>query len=296
MATLALYTWDAIYVTLDGSNNVLAVADQSSNGYNLAELTSTNGGVWEAAGFGGYPCVLQDGTDDALVQTGGLPNAMVGGSDNDCWTGVLQERVSTGSGGDACLACGNSASINFFFRFVEGTSSVTETRKRDDATGAGAGSGQTGTAFTDGARQYWEWSHASGQNTELLRTPVGVNASSPQTYIASTTMNVGSCTSNRFALGCLYRTTAAGFMHQRVAMLHICDTPPTSGELLSLRSLAAKYISPPQTINSAADRIRRDRHIHAKHRPTTWKLSKNGVMIPAEDRRIVQVNGFRRAA
>jgi hypothetical protein len=293
MATLALYTFEDAFLTLSGSN-ITAVADQASVGpYDLVELTSGNGGTRETGGFGGYNCVLQDGTDDTLVQTGGLANAMVGGTDNDCWIGIVQSRVSTGTGGDAVVACGNSASGNFFFRFVEGTAGVTETRKRDDATGTGAGQGANGTAWTDGARQYWEWSHASGQNTELLRTaPNGTLT----TYIASTAMDVGGCTSNRFALGCLYRTTAAGFMNQRVAMLHICDAPPTSGELISLRSLAAKYISPPQILNSPADRARRDRHIHATHRPTTWKLSKNGVMIPAEDRRIIQVNGLRGAA
>jgi hypothetical protein len=293
MATIALYTFEDIYLTLSGSN-ITAVSDQAAVGpYNLAELTSGNGGTRELTGFGGYPCVLQDGTDDALIQTGGLPNAMVGGTDNSCWVGAVQSQVATGTGGDAVCACGNSGSANFFFRFVEGTATVTETRKRDDATAAGAGAGATGTAFTAGARQYWEWSHASGQNTELLRTGTTGGLT---TYITSTAMDVGACTSNRFALGCLYRVTAASFMNQRVAMLHICDAPPTSGELISLRSLAAKYISAPQILNSPADRIRRDRHIHAMHRPTTWKLSKNGVMIPAEDRRIVQVNGFRRAA
>ncbi len=287
MATLALYTFESIYVTLDGSNNVLAVADQSVNGYNLAELTSTNGGVWESAGFGGYPSVLQDGTDDALVQTGGLPNAMVGGTDNSNWVGAAQQRVAVGAGGDACFSCGNSASANFFYRFVEGTAGVTEGRKRDDATGAGAGAGGTGTAWND-LRQYWAFSHSGTTFTLDRKGTTGVLTS----YIGSTAMDVGACTTNRFALGCLYRTTASGFMNQRIAAIHITDSVPTSGELILLESWFSRYISSP-VLFSSSDKFRRDRHIHAKHRPTTWKLSKNGVMIPAEDKKIFLVNGYR---
>lgn len=289
MATLALYTFESLYVTLDGSNNVLAVADQSVNGYNLAELTSTNGGLWEAAGFGGYPSVLMDGTNDALVQTGGLANAMVGGDDNSNFLMFAQQRVASGTSGDACFTCGNSASANFFYRLVEsGAGFTTEGRKRDDATAAGSGAGATGTAW-DNTRQVWEWDHP-GTTFSLVRTGTnGVRS----TYIASTAMDVGTCTTNQFAIGCLYRNTASGFMNERSAFWHILDAAPASGELDALRSIAARYISPPLVIRSAADRARRDRHLHRCHRPTTWKLSKNGVMIPAEDKRIIQVDGFR---
>jgi hypothetical protein len=291
VATLALYTLESIYVTLDGSNNLLAVADQSVNGYNLAELTSTNGGVWNATSFGGYPGCLQDGTDDAMVQTGGLANAAVGGTDNSFWVGITNHYIATGAGGDACWSFGNSASNNFMCRFVEGTAAVTEVRKRADDTGAGAGDGGTSTAWSTAARQFWEISSPG--------TTVSLNRTAPNTalaaYLTGTSFDVNACTANRFAIGCLYRTTASGFMNQRWAACHVLDATPTSGELIQLRSWFSRYISPPIVL-SQADRIRRDRHIHAKHRPTTWKLSRNGVMIPAQDTKIVQVNGFARAA
>ncbi len=292
MASVALWTLESIYVTVDGSNNLLGVADQTSNGYNLAELTSTNGGVWSLTSFGGKPGCTQDGTDDAMVQTGGMPNATVGGTDNSFWLGIANHYLATGTGGDACASFGNSASNNFMCRYVEGTAAVTEVRKRDDATAAGAGDGGTSTAWSTAARQYWEIS-TNGTAVDLNRTAPNTALAA---YLTGTSFNVGACTANRFAIGCLYRTTASGFMNQRWAACHVLDAPPATDDLTKLRSWFSQYVNPPETITSAADRVRRDRHIHAKHRPTTWKKSKHGVLIPAEDTKIVQVNGFREVA
>lgn len=287
MATLAVYEAELPFLTLDGSNNVLTWHDQTSNAYDLSEGTSTNGGVWSAGSLGGWGSILQDGTNDYLFTSSGLANAAIGGTDNACWLGLAQQRVAIGTGGDCAIACGNSASANFFFRFVEGTAGVTEVRKRDDATAAGAGSGQTGTAWND-LRQYWEWSHP-GTTTALLRTGTTGGLT---TYIASTAMDVGACTSNRFAIGCLLRTSAASFMNQRIGAVHVLDAVPTSTELGLLRSWFARYVSPPAVLNKA-DAVRRDRHLHATRRPTTWKVTKNGVWVPAEDRKVFQVNGLR---
>lgn len=291
MATLALYTFEDLYLTLSGSN-ITAVADQSVNGYNLSEGTSGNGGVREQTGFGGYPCVLQDGTDDYLFTSSALSTNLIGGTSNTAFVMIAWQRVAAGSSGDCSWSCGNTASANMFFRFVENASNSYEFRLRDDATGAGSGSGGTGGTM-DALRHVVELTrNATTFDVTVSGTTVSVaNAAS----VASGAMTDTGCTTNRFALGCLLRSTASGFMNQRLAAVHLLDTPPTTTEKTSLRSWFSRYISAPQTINSAADRVRRDRHLHAVHRPTTWKLSKNGVMIPAEDRRIVQVNGLRAA-
>jgi hypothetical protein len=286
MATLAVYEAHPDFLSLDGSNNVLTWFDQTVNAYDLSEGSSTNGGVFSTGSFGGYGSILQDGTDDYLFTSSGLANAAVGGTDNSVWIGLAQQYVSTGAGGDCCFSFGNSASNNFFWRYVEGTAAVTEIRKRDDATAAGAGDGGTSTAWNT-TRQYWEVSH-NGTAVDLNRQAPNLAMAA---YLTGTSLNVGACTANRFAIGTLLRTGVGGFMNQRVAAMHILDAPPTTTDRDLLRSWFSRYITPPMAMGGR-HRIRTDRHLH---RPTSWKLSRHGVMVPAEPKVLVQVHGLKPA-
>lgn len=65
LAPVAWYRAD-LGITLNGTT-VSAWADQSGNGYNLAQATAANQPTYEAAGFNSQPSVKFDGTNDVLV-------------------------------------------------------------------------------------------------------------------------------------------------------------------------------------------------------------------------------------
>jgi len=295
MATLALYELFTTYVSVDGSNNTLLVADLSGNGFDLAEGTSTNGGVYSSASslFSGYGCILMDGVDDYLVNTGGLANAMAGGSDNSYAMHMTMQHVADGTSGDVICGQGDNSDNNPICRFTEGTTGSWTVAKRgaDTPTGTGAGILNVGTIGT------------STLNAEIEHTGTAVSlftSTKPQsitTVASGTAADVNTLgTLDNFAVGTLLRVAVGGFSNFRWSYLHVMDAVPTSTERTQLRSIMARYTSAPQVIRSAAERVRRDRHLHAQARPITWKKTKSGLMVAAEDTKIVQVNGFRALA
>lgn len=281
MATLAL--WIPAYlanVTLDGSNNVLTVADETTT-YDLTEGTSTNGGVWSDNSYGGYGSILMDGVDDYLKNTGAIANNWTGGNDNDYWAQGLFGSYTAGTSGDGFFAAGDNASANPFTRSTEGTTGSWTHSKRDAATSAGGGSGILNVGTIPSTNFALEVSHTG----TAISAFTWIYPQTITTIASGTASDVGTMgTLDNFAVGCVFRTTAASFGAFKWSYLHLTDTPPSATETTSLRSEIAGFLSAPRIYKS---RIRTDRHLHARahndvryHR--NWVRSpETGVLLPS---------------
>lgn len=224
MSTLAQYTFEPANVTLSGST-VTVVADQSSNGYNLANAGAPQ--YEQRSWLRGLPAVVFDGTDDTLKNTTGLANAMVGGIDKACQVYIVAQRTTKLAAAGQLWACGDNASANPFFRFLDNAATnCWEFRKRDAATGAGAGAGGTGSPC-DNNPHVFKLKHDG--------TSCSIHVDGIQVF--SGAMDVGDMgTLDNFALACLSRNTDSAFSAMRCWAFSAHDTL-TAGEETALDSL-----------------------------------------------------------
>lgn len=230
MSALGTYSFEPVHVTLSGSD-VTGVADQSVNGYSLVAAGAPQ---YEAKSWNGHPAVVFDGVDDTLKNTTGLGNAMIGGIDRACTVFVAFQALPGNASGDHLWSCGDNASINPFFRFLY-SSQVGgfrwEFRKRDAATGAGAGAGGVGSV-------------ADCNPHVACLTHDGTNCTIEIDGVVtfSGAMDVGDMgTMDTFALACLSRTTDSAFGAWRLWAFSAHDTV-TAGEKASILSLYQQYM------------------------------------------------------
>ncbi len=244
MTQRALYTFERPNVTLSGST-VTAVADQSVNGFNLANAGAP---TWEEFSWNGYPAVTFDGVDDTLKQTTGLAQAMIGGTDTPCTVVTVFQQLHGNASGDAFWSCGDNASANPFFRFVISSQtggSRWEFRKRDAATGAGSGAGGIG-SVSDFNPHVAICTHDGTACTIEIDDVVTFSGA----------MDVGDMgTMDTFALACLSRNTDASFCAVRYWAVSIHDAL-TAGEKRDIYTLYSdRYILRPA--NTCGDHFRR---------------------------------------
>ena len=243
MSALATYSFEPVHVTLSGST-VTVVADQSINGYNLANAGAPQ---YEAISWNGYPAVVFDGTDDTLKQTTGLANDMIGGIDAPCTVFMAFQRTAQGASGDCFWSCGDNASINPMFRFVESSQTGGfrwEFRKRDAATGTGSGAGGLGAVADNNP-------HVMGLETDGTNCTIEIDG----VTVFSGAMDVGDMgTMDTMALACLSRTTDSSFAAMRLWAWSAHDTV-TAGEKAGILSLYEQYM--PRGVTSGGDHFRR---------------------------------------
>lgn len=229
MSALGTYSFEPVHVTLSGST-VTVVADQSGNGYNLANAGAPQ---YEAVSWNGYPAVVFDGTDDTLKQTTGLANALVGGTDKANYVILAVQPTLVQVDGSCFMGVGDNASANPFYRLVRGTGNPWEARKRDAATGAGAGAGGTSGVLIDNRPHIVSLTHTGTAFTIKVDSVI----------VATGAMDVGDMgTLDVMALACLSRNgTDASFCAMRLWAASFHDTV-TAGEEAALESLFAQYM------------------------------------------------------
>lgn len=275
-------------LTLSGSA-ATAWADETLNAYNFTGAGTSGGPTYNATAFGGYPSLTFNGSDHYMINSAGAPG-FLSGNDQDGYVIAAARFISNGASGDALIACGSSSTNNPFIRMVEDGVGSFITTKRDDSTSSGSGAGYTaGAALFGTTRAVFEWERAATTVAIYMTTTTAA-----RTQIATATSNVGTTTVNQIAIGALPRITISGFGNWEVAYVYADTTIPTGTTLTSLLSFFSKFISPPQVLNSAADRVRRDRHLHAVQHER-WEM-RGGLYRPVERPTIVQVNGLRHAA
>lgn len=215
MATLAQYTFELANVTLSGLN-VTGVADQTSNAYDLVGISNP---LYEPISWNGLPAITTDGSASFLKNTTGLANAMAGGSDTPSVAYVVCQKTGQPQSPGTLIACADNASANPFYRFfwadlpaaVAANMSLT---KRDAATGAGGGTGPVSNPM-DFNLHIWKLKN-DGTTGSIYRDGVLLVSAS----VAVGTMGV----LDNFALGCLSRTTDAGFFAGRYWACSVHDT------------------------------------------------------------------------
>lgn len=228
MTVLGSYTFEPPNVTLSGLT-VTAAADQSGNGFNLANAGAPQ---YEQISWNGYPAVLFDGVDDTLKQTTGLANAFVGGIDKACYMILAIQATKVDASGACFVGVGDNASANPFYRLVRGTGNPWGARKRDAATGAGAGAGGESAVLIDGRPHIVSVTHTGTAFTLKVDSVT----------IASGAMDVGDMgTLDTLAIGCLSRNTDGSFASMRLWAASFHDTV-TAGEEAALESLFDKYM------------------------------------------------------
>lgn len=243
MSALATYSFESVHVTLSGST-VTVVADQSVNGYNLANAGAPQ---YEAISWNGFPAVTFDGTDDTLKQTTGLANDMIGGIDTPCTVFMAYQLLHGNASGDALWACGDNASANPFFRFVVSNQTGGqrwEFRKRDAATGAGAGAGGIGSVVDFNP-------HVAAITHDGTACTIEIDG----VVTFSGAMDVGDMgTVDTMALACLSRNTDSAFCAYRLWAWTAHDTV-TAGEKAGILSLYEQYMV--RGVTSGGDHFRR---------------------------------------
>lgn len=228
MTVHASYTFERPNVTLSGLT-VTAAADQSGNGYDLANAGTP---TYEQISWNGHPAVLFNGTDATLKQTTGLANVFIGGSDTACYIILAMQATKVDVGGSCFFGVGDNADADPFYRLVRGTGNPWGARKRDAATGAGAGAGGESSLLIDGRPHI----------VSLTHTGTAFTLKVDSVTIASGAMDVGTMgTLDTVAFGCLSRTTDASFASMRLWAASLHDTV-TAGEEAALESLYDKYM------------------------------------------------------
>lgn len=232
------FTFEPNLVTLSGLT-VTAVTDQSGNGYDLANAGAPQ---YEQFSWNGHPAVVFDGTDDTLKQTTGLGGAMISGIDTPCTVVTVVQRLGAAN----CLwGCGDTASANPFFRGVLNRDNA-EFRKRDAATGAGAGAGGIGGDFRSFAPHVVVWAHTGTACTIKI----------DDVLVFSGAMDVGDMgTMDTFALACLSRNTDSAFCACRYWCCDIYDALTAAEERDLYTLYSDKYILRPS--RTCGDHFRR---------------------------------------
>ncbi len=244
MTQHALYTFERPLVTLSGSA-VTNVADQSVNNYGLVAAGAPQ---YEEFSWNGHPAITFDGTDDTLKQTTGLAQAMIGGTDTPCIYFIVFQLLHGNASGDCLVGCGDNASANPFFRFVVSAQTGGfrwEFRKRDAATGAGAGAGGIGSVVDFNP-------HVATLTTDGTNCTIKID----NITVFSGAMDVGDMgTMDTFALACLSRNTDASFAAFRCWAVSVHDTL-TAGEELDIFTLYNdRYVLQP--LRTCGDHFRR---------------------------------------
>jgi len=191
---LAWYDFgDAATITSSGGN-VTAVNDKSTNARNL---TGVNNPTWDGAK------ITFNGTNNYLSRTDAFMYA-----NGNCEIHVVMKSAGGGTG-KSLVGEGSSASGNQLYQAI----SVSATLATDDdvygfirndaLTTTFANNLGMGVTAWDDVKKLVSWIDTGAEITTLIN---GVEGTTPRLYTRS-----GVLTLNRFAIGCLLRTTAANF-------------------------------------------------------------------------------------
>jgi hypothetical protein len=177
---------------------------------------------------------LFNGTDEALKLPAALANALAGGVDNTGYTIFAMQRVTQGTSGDCFFSCGDTSTVNKFYRLVEGNSATQyEGRVRNAASGAGEG-GVGGTL--DG----------NAHVIELVRRAASLVVTvDGSEVINSATASVDMGTLDTGAWGCLARNTDAGFCNYRLSDPYHANGEPNGTERANLVAWYERFTTDP---------------------------------------------------
>lgn len=245
--TLDDFTTNAAGVPLNGSGQTVAAWLTATGGTNafcrtlydqvgandLTQTTNAAQPLYVASGLGSKPAFNFDGTDD-FIENGSIA-AFVDGTDTPHTTLVAASSDDIVAADEAIWGFGRSTSTNPIWRFFIRSGGIEnfELYRRDDGGGAAA-------TFEPGNQDAADHIHTmifagTAADVWLDGTKVGDDES----------LDEGAFTIDRFALGCLPRTTEGNFYDGDISGMILFDSAVAESQIDTLRAayMAEKGIS-----------------------------------------------------
>lgn len=210
------------------SDPVGAWDDQSASALHLTQGTAGAKPTYKSADVNGKAGLSFDGGDYVFSSAAGVATLYAGVDKPIVVFAVIMLNPTTGT---QCIAgIGNSAS-SVGFRALRTSSGIPQVSSIDDASGSTTNTAAAGDLGTIPARGGWVIN--TTPTTELFRN--GARVYGP---LAAET---GTFTINRFALGCLLRSSTANFLTGYLSEVVVC-TSITPAQILGLNNyLRAKW-------------------------------------------------------
>lgn len=207
--------WHAGSTTPNADGAISAIADVSLGLYPLSQGT---GGNQPTRGGGKVTYATNDymgSTDATLCAWGDGRNAVTVAVIAEC-------NAGTPSANEALIGFGNSGTANNYLRMVHDTS---DRLLAGRGNGAGGEVAATSAAGITSTRRAYIATYAGGASDTINLYQDGAVIAGPATGA------VAVYTCNQFALGCLWRTTAASFANASIVVAFALPRVATAGEI-----------------------------------------------------------------